>query len=112
VILFWRRVEPFCQTFWDARGSTGGQPRFVLKDLFANTALIAVGLAWIFVAYPLLRHSIDHLGLPVWLFIVGGSFIGAGVLAPFRMASIGAILGTIVQLLLINSAHVFGWPRF
>jgi hypothetical protein len=89
-----------------------GQSRFVLKDLFASTALIAVGLAWIYVAYPLLRHSIDDLEFPVWVFIVGGSFIGAGVLAPFRMASIGAILGTIVQLLLINSAHVFGWPRF
>jgi hypothetical protein len=80
--------------------------------LFASTALIALGLGCITLAYPLLRHSVVHLELPVWVFIMGGSFIGAGILAPFRMASIGAILGTLVQLLLIDSAHVFGWPRF
>jgi hypothetical protein len=106
------RVQRAWQEFWLDRRPVNGRPRFALKDMFACTALIAVGLAWIYVAYPMLRHSIDHLEFPVWLFIVGGAFIGSGILAPFKLASIGAVLGALVLLLLIYTAHSTGWPRF
>jgi hypothetical protein len=87
-------------------------PRFALKDVFASTALLAVGMAWIFIALPDLGHSLDHLELPVWSFVIGGAFIGAGVLAPLRMAVVGTILGASVQLLLLYTATSFGWPTF
>jgi hypothetical protein len=86
--------------------------RFALKDLFASTALIALGIAWILVALPDLGFSIDPLELPMWLFVIGGVFIGAGLLAPFRAALIGAALGAFVNLLLIGTATAYGWPTF
>jgi hypothetical protein len=88
------------------------KPRFKLNDVFASTGLIALGIAWILAAQPDLAHSIDPLELPMLLFIVGGAFIGAGVLAPFKIALVGAGLGAAVHLLLVWSAATHGWPDF
>jgi hypothetical protein len=83
-------------------------PQFALKDAFASTALIALGIAWILVALNDLGHSIDPLELPMWLFVIGGAFVGAGILAPFRAALFGATLGAFVNLLLIGMVVAHG----
>jgi hypothetical protein len=118
-ILFSRRIgelrqnlEQFCPESRRGYHSALDKPRFTLKDLLATTALIALGLAWIVFALPTLRRSLDNLELPVWAFIVGGAFLGAAILTPFRRAHIGAIWGALVQLALIQSARSFGWPHF
>ena len=105
------KVPSWCANRNIPRGMRWG-PRFALKDMFATTALIAVGMAWIFVALPDLGDSLDPLKLPMWSFVIGGAFIGAGVLAPLRMALVGSILGAIVQLLLVYTAFSLGWPTF
>jgi hypothetical protein len=48
----------------------------------------------------------------MWMFLVGGVFIGAGVLTPFKRARVGAIVGALVQFALIWSACCLGWPNF
>jgi hypothetical protein len=85
-----------------------GQPRFALRDLLTSAALIALGLAWVFTAWPSLGLSLAHLEPPVWYFVIGGAFIGAGVMLPFKLAMVGAMLGALVQLLLICTAQWFG----
>jgi hypothetical protein len=63
--------------------------------LLAATALNALGLAWIYVALPSLRYSLDRLEPPVWIFVVGGTFVGAGVLQPLELAPVGAMFGAL-----------------
>jgi DNA-binding transcriptional LysR family regulator len=88
------------------------KPRFTLNDLMASTALIGLGMGWIVVALPSIGDSLEHLNAPVWMFTIGGAFIGAGVLMPLRRARIGAAVGAFVQLALVYSACFAGWPSF
>jgi hypothetical protein len=115
ILLFSRRVEPMLRSLRTGRAEFARGIRdsgFALKDLFASTALIVLGLAWIVVALPTLRYSLDRLESPVWIFVVGGAFFGAGVSTPFKFAVVGTLLGAVVQLLLICTARWFGWPAF
>jgi hypothetical protein len=110
VLVLVRKAQPRWRAVGFAPGSRWSQ--FALKDLFASTALVAVGLAWIVIAMPMLRHSLEHLDFPVWLFVGGGAFLGAGALRLFKTAPVGALVGSIVQLALICSARSLGWPHF
>ncbi len=78
-------------------------PRFTIRQLFASTALIAIGLALI---VYLLRVQLnvdpplnDWVAGTLWL--IGGTLLGAGVLTPIDRALIGASVGLFVQLVLL-----------
>jgi hypothetical protein len=112
LIVFARRVAPLVRAYRSVRGPTFGRPQFAVKDLLVSTALIAVGLAWIVIALPLLRDALDYLEFPVWMFVIGGTFVGAGALRPLKITTAGALVGAIVQLLIVWSARSVGWPHF
>jgi hypothetical protein len=85
------------------RGRMGVMPRFALKDLLLSTTLIALGLAcyvWVQRSQiPLLEHPIILLPL-----IGSGALVGAGILHPFRVAWMGALIGALAMLALVGCA--------
>ena len=76
------------------------RPQFSLKRLFATVTLLAAGLA---VLSQIFRTDmIDDKSGKVLLFWVGGGMLmGAGILTPFRKTLLGAVLGLIIQVLLL-----------
>jgi hypothetical protein len=71
---------------------TGHRPQlqFSLKRLLVSTGLISVGLGYLFAAIRLgqLRYAIMLLPL-----FCAGPLICAGILHPFRLAWLGAVIG-------------------
>lgn len=64
--------------------------RFTLKDLLAAMGLVAVGLAMVLVSLsPILERSGWRAAAPMGFWYVGAACVGAGVLAPFKMARTG-----------------------
>jgi hypothetical protein len=83
-------------------------PRFSIKDLMLATTLVALGLAIAIVDMSVTNRDLSrdyHLPLhPLTSLVVlsiGGAFIGAGLLAPFRRKAIGAGVGFFLPGLLI-----------
>jgi hypothetical protein len=73
--------------------------RFTLRDLFAGTTLIAMGviaLSWIL---PPSREASSEV-LLLWFF--GGMMLGAGAFVPFKRVWLGAGIGLLSQLLLLD----------
>ena len=73
--------------------------RFSLKDVFTSTTLIAIGLAVLSLICP--AYSEVSIGVYALWFGAGAS-IGAGVFVPFRKIWLGATIGLLVQLLLLD----------
>jgi hypothetical protein len=74
---------------------------FSLKRLFASTALIAVGIA-------VMVRVVRVAGLYHWLIdfpvcFIAGSLLGAGALAPFKRAGLGAAIGLALSMLYLAS---------
>jgi hypothetical protein len=69
--------------------------RFQIKDLLVSMTLISAGLGCFTAAIviPLLESPFALV-----LYIGAGSLIGAGVLHPFKIAWVGAIIGTLTMM--------------
>jgi hypothetical protein len=77
------------------------EARFSLKRLFVSTALIAVGLA-------VLVRVLEVRGFYHWVIdfpicFVGGALLGAGALAPFKRAGLGAAIGLALSVLYLTT---------
>jgi hypothetical protein len=73
-------------------------PTFSLRRLFASITLIAIGCA---IDSALCRNVLGlamHKDLAFVLWAIPGALIGAGILLPFRLLHVGAVVGTIVRL--------------
>jgi hypothetical protein len=79
-------------------------PRFVLKELFTATMLVAAGLwAALFAANPYFERGVWFgLLIPQALWLGGGALIGAGALSPFKRKALGASLGIAVQVVVFT----------
>lgn len=77
-----------------ARGILAGM--LSLKRLLAATMLIAAGVGMIAAVFQFTLPA--WYGLPLWF--LGGILIGTGLLTPFRRASLGAILGFLLQVVI------------
>jgi integral membrane sensor domain MASE1 len=80
------------------RGRMGGMPdehrpllQFSLRRVLVSLFIVAVGLSMC--SYVLRENLGAGPELSVWFFYAGGAVAGAGVLNPFRLWWIGAILG-------------------
>ena len=76
-------------------------PRFTIKDLLLATTLVAIGAGtWAFLFRGVVATS--RMGADIMmLWIVGGAFIGAGLVAPFKRPWEGAIVAIVLQFLLV-----------
>ena len=82
------------------------ETRFSLKRLFVSTALIAVGLA-------VMVRVVQIAGLFHWVIdfpvcFIAGALLGAGALAPFKRAGLGAAIGLLLSVLYLTAA-VLTW---
>jgi hypothetical protein len=82
------------------------ETHFSLKRLFASTALIAVGLA-------VMVRVVQVAGLFHWIIdfpicFAAGALPGAGALAPFKRAGLGAAIGLALSVLYLTSV-VLKW---
>jgi hypothetical protein len=69
--------------------------RFSVKDLLVSTTLIAVGVG------GFICGASDTIpgDFPIWL--ASGPCVGAGLLYPFRLATIGAVIGGFIMFALM-----------
>jgi hypothetical protein len=76
-------------------------PQFTIRDLMLSTALIAAGFG-AYAAALRLEVVDDELALLPFLllYLSSGPLIGAGVFLPFGRASLGAVLGSLVCLVM------------
>lgn len=65
--------------------------RFGIRTMLLSVAMIAIGFA----TMCLMRGTGGYLQIACWF--VGGAIVGAGILYPFRLARLGALLGLVVQ---------------
>jgi hypothetical protein len=77
------------------------EAHFSLKQLFVSTALIAVGLA-------VMVRVVRVAGLFHWIIdfpicFLAGALLGAGALAPFKRARLGAVIGLALSVLYLTS---------
>ena len=77
------------------------ESQYSLKRLFISMTLIAVGLA-------ILVRVVQVAGLYHWIIdfpvcFVAGALIGAGALAPFKRAGLGAAIGLALSVLYLIS---------
>jgi hypothetical protein len=73
--------------------------QFSLKRLMASTAIIAVGCAMIGEALRQSTMEMPRHFLPLFfLWFMGGVFVGAGMLYPFRRSKLGGVLGFFIQV--------------
>ena len=75
-------------------------PQFSLKRLFTTVTLLAAGLA---VLSQIFRTDMidDKSARVLYFWVGGGMLMGAGFLTPFRKTLLGAVLGLIIQVLLL-----------
>jgi len=76
-------------------------PRYSLKDLLLSTALVAVGMAMLYVLFTYRWGVPNAVPLMTTVWIAGGTLIWAGLLLPFRHPWIGACVGAVIQMALI-----------
>ena len=77
-------------------------PRFALKDLFLATTLIAVGMSLLYLLFSREPWRGWSAVVPYALAYGGSALIGAGILAPFKRPWIGAVVGVVVQVVIIE----------
>jgi hypothetical protein len=70
--------------------------KFSLKRLWFSVTGIAIGIGLLVFTFGHSRYVHGPKGLVP--FFVGASLIGAGLLAPFRLAIVGAVIGFLVAL--------------
>jgi hypothetical protein len=85
-------------------------PKYSLQQLLLSVSFIAIGislLTWLIRNAPLGPELSD---IPIYIFcwFGGGSFIGAGLCAPFQQARKGAVYGVLVQFLNILLFSLLG----
>jgi hypothetical protein len=93
--------------------------QFGLKSLLIATALICVGLGCVVASARTavrIDNSIDIAGASELLlmmtgFLASGPLIGAGLLIPFRNATLGACLGFLTEVVMFFGYHAvtLGW---
>jgi hypothetical protein len=84
----------------DQRTNGGSQqgirmPRFSLQLLLLSMTLIAVGIAAISHVWI---HGVNSLPTLLVCSLGGGTSLGAGIMAPFQNAKLGAAVGFIVMV--------------
>ena len=69
--------------------------RFTLKEMFGGMGLVAVGLAMVIVSIGPIFEDYGNwsAALPIGIWYLGGMFLGAGILAPFKKVWYGAWVG-------------------
>jgi hypothetical protein len=83
-----------------------GMERPSTQRMLTGAAIAALGCGVIASAMQL-RGSISVVQI-LWLWTIGGTVIGAGLLTPFRLAFLGAVLG----LALIGGLALFVYVNF
>jgi hypothetical protein len=77
--------------------------RYTTKEIFVCVALLAAGmgiLAFLFGSSPGQVHVHEPLrGWKFALWLASGSFVGAGLLLPFKRPFLGALLGLIALVI-------------
>jgi hypothetical protein len=77
-------------------------PRFTVKDLLIATALVALGagtLAFLFQIGKPLQLVAPPVFAGLWL--CGGACVGAGIFTPFKLPTMGGVIGFVIQVLIL-----------
>ena len=73
-------------------------PSFSLRRLLTSATLISAGFA-AFAVTSRMQASMSTFPLAAVCWFVGGTAIGAGILAPFKHELVGAIIGFLLMVL-------------
>ena len=85
--------------------------RFSLKELLLGTTYIAIGLFIIRLPWLIRFDELLELLLLIFLFLSGGTFIGAGILLPFKRLWLGAGIGFACAAVVFVVMVFFGISR-
>jgi len=76
-------------------------PRFSLKRLLISTTMVATGLGALVFAFSNQLPLLDYPAV-TFLYVAPPALIGAGLLHPFRLAWVGALVGALGMLIFLG----------